>query len=77
MNTISLFLVALTGLAIQYGAYLKNKRENQIDKIEDEIDALAANGSPASKLRIERLGKRIKRKSEQFKSLYSGNGDIN
>lgn len=76
MNTLSLFFVALTALAVQYGAYLKSKRENEIDKIEDEIDALAANGSPASKLRMERLAKRIKRKSEQLKSLYSGNSNI-
>ena len=77
MNSLSLFFVALTELAVQYGAYLKNKRENEIDKIEDEIDALAANGSPASKLRMERLAKRIKRKSEQLKSLYSGNNNPN
>lgn len=76
MNTLRLFLVALTTLAVQYGAYLKSKRENEIDKIEDEIDSLAANGSPASKLRMERLAKRIKRKSEQLKSLYSGNSNI-
>jgi hypothetical protein len=76
MNTLSLFLVAITELAAQYGAHLKNKRENEIDKIEDEIDALAANGSPASKLRIERLAKRIKRKSEQLKSLHTGNGNV-
>ena len=76
MNTLSLFLVAITELAVQYGAYLKSKRENEIDKIEDEIDALAADGSPASKLRIERLAKRIKRKSEQLKSLHSGNSNI-
>ena len=38
MNTLSLFLVAITELAVQYGAYLKSKRENEIDKIEDEID---------------------------------------
>jgi hypothetical protein len=76
MNTLSLFLTALTTLAIQYGAYLKSKRENEIDKIEDEIDALAANGSSASKLRMERLAKRLKRKSEQLTALHSGNSNI-
>lgn len=76
MNTLSLFLTAITTLAIQYGAYLKSKRENEIDKIEDEIDALAANGSSASKLRIERLAKRLKRKSEQLAALHSGNSNI-
>lgn len=76
MITLRLFLTALTTLAIQYGAYLKSKRENEIDKIEDEIDALAANGSSASKLRMERLAKRLKRKSEQLTALHSGNSNI-
>lgn len=76
MITLRLFLTALTTLAVQYGAHLKSKRENEIDAIEDEIDALAANGSSASKLRMERLAKRIKRKSEQLKSLHSGNSNI-
>jgi len=76
MSTIGLFLIACTELARQYGAYLKNSRENEIDKIEDEIDALAANGSAASKLRIERLAKRIKRKTEQLSTVHSGNSNI-
>jgi len=76
MITLRLFLTALTTLAVQYGAYLQSKRENEIDAIEDEIDTLAANGSSASKLRMERLAKRIKRKSEQLKSLHSGNSNI-
>jgi len=76
MITLRLFLTALTTLAVQYGAYLKSKRENEIDVIEDEIDALAANGSSASKLRMERLAKRLKRKSEQLSALHSGNGNI-
>jgi hypothetical protein len=76
MITLRLFLTALTTLAIQYGAYLKSKRENEIDKIEDEIDTLAANGSSASKLRMERLAKRLKRKSEQLTALHSGNSNI-
>jgi hypothetical protein len=75
MNTINLFFIALTALMEQYGAYLKSKRENEIDKIEDEIDALAANGSPASKLRIERLAKRFKRKTEQLAAVHSRNSD--
>jgi hypothetical protein len=77
MNTLRLFFVALTALMTQYGEYLKSKRENEIDKIEDEIDALAANGSPASKLRMERLAKRLKRKTEQLAAVHSGNGNTN
>jgi len=77
IGTINLFLIALTALARQYGAHLENKRENEIDKIEDEIDSLAANGSPANKLRIERLAKRLKRKTKQLTALQSGNSDVN
>jgi ElaB/YqjD/DUF883 family membrane-anchored ribosome-binding protein len=82
MNTINLFFVALISLMNQYGAYLKSKRENeideledQIDELEDQIDALAANGSPASKLRMERLVKRLKRKVEQLSAVYTGNSN--
>ena len=75
MTTARSFFIALTALMTQYGAYLKSKREKEIDAIEDQIDALAADGSPASKLRIERLAKRIKRKSEQITAVHSRNGD--
>lgn len=77
MNTINLFFIALTALMEQYGAYLKSKRENEIDAIEDEIDALAANGNSASKLRMERLAKRLGRKTEQLTALHSGNSNTN
>jgi hypothetical protein len=75
MTTARAFFIALTVLMTQYGEYLKSKRENEIDKIEDEIDALAADGSPASKLRIERLAKRLKRKTEQLAAVHSRNSD--
>ena len=47
------------------------------DAIEDEIDALAANGNSASKLRMERLAKRLGRKTEQLTALHSGNSNTN
>ena len=77
MKTINLFFIALTALMEQYSAYLKSKRENEIDAIEDEIDALAADGSSASKLRMERLAKRLGRKTEQVAALHSGNSNTN
>ena len=77
MNTINLFFIALTALMEQYGEYLKSKRENEIDAIEDEIDSLAANGSPASKLRMERLAKRLGRKTKQLAAVYTRNSDAN
>lgn len=38
------------------------QREKELDALEDDIDLLAADGSPAAKLRIERLARRLKRK---------------
>ena len=75
MSTARSFFIALTVLMTQYGEYLKSKREHEIDKIEDEIDALAADGSPASKLRMERLAKRLKRKIEQLAVVHPRNSD--
>ncbi len=42
-----------------YVNYTKLKQRRYIYDLEDEIDSLAADGSPASKLRIERLGGRL------------------
>lgn len=42
-----------------YVANLKWKHRIYIYQLEDEIDNLAADGSPGSKLRIERLAKRL------------------
>lgn len=41
--------------------------------LEDEIDELAADGSPAAKLRIERINKRIR--SERKLTLRPPDGD--
>ena len=71
MNVFTALLLAVTALANQYAEYLKNKRENEIDELEDEIDRLAADGSPASKLRLERLSKRIKRKTQLLTTIYT------
>tara|TARA_R100000655_G_scaffold108745_2_gene161351 strand:+ start:280 stop:471 length:192 start_codon:yes stop_codon:yes gene_type:complete len=45
--------------------YLQYRRNKYIDEIEDEIDSLARNGSASAKLRIERLGQRLKRERER------------
>lgn len=63
------FLVAVIAACNAYAAYVKWQRETEIDKIEDEIDRLAANGDSASKLRIERLAKRRQRKVEQLSAV--------
>jgi hypothetical protein len=65
----SALLAAIIAACNAYAAAVKWQRETQIDRIEDEIDKLAAIGDAASKLRIERLAARKKRKLEQFSSL--------
>jgi len=43
-----------------YVNYTKGKQRRYIYELEDEIDRLAADGSPAAKLQIERLSGRLK-----------------
>lgn len=43
-----------------YIAYAKWRQRTFVYKMEDEMDSLAADASPVSKLRIERLAKRLK-----------------
>jgi len=62
-------LAALTAALTAFTEWVRWQRETQIDRIEDEIDTLAAAGSPASKLRIERLAQRLKRKRESIGPL--------
>lgn len=38
----------------------------ELDDLEDEIDSLAADGSPFAKLRLERLATRLQRKLERI-----------
>jgi hypothetical protein len=59
-------LAAVIAACNAYAAYVKWQKETEIDRIEDEIDKLASIGDAASKLRIERLAIRKKRKIEQF-----------
>ena len=51
----------LTAVLRAFLANLEWKQRNFIYELEDAIDELAADGSPAAKLRIERLAKRLKR----------------
>jgi hypothetical protein len=63
------FLIALTAACTAYSACVRWQRETEIDRIEDEIDKLAAIGDAASKLRMERLAKRRQRKLEQVSAI--------
>lgn len=66
---LSSFLSAVAAAANAYAEYVKWQREIEIDKIEDEIDKLAAIGDAASKLRMERLAKRKQRKVERLSTI--------
>lgn len=59
-------LAAIAAACNAYAAWVAWQREAQLDTIEDEIDLLAADGTPAAKLRIERLAKRLQRKRQQL-----------
>ena len=63
------FLASIIAACNAYAAYVKWQKETEIDRIEDEIDKLASIGDAASKLRIERLAARKKRKLEQFSTI--------
>ena len=49
----------LSELIKAYVATLNWKRRRYIYELEDQIDSLAADGSPAAKLRIERISRRL------------------
>lgn len=66
---ITQFLVALSAAASAYAEWVRWQREIEIDRIEDEIDKLAAIGDAASKLRMERLAKRKQRKVERIGTI--------
>ena len=55
------FFRLLTAALEAYIAYAKWRQRTYVYELEDEIDTLAADGSPAAKLRIERLSQRVKR----------------
>lgn len=56
-------LITTINLALRaYIMWVESGLERELDTIEDEIDTLAARGTPADKLRLERLAARLKRK---------------
>jgi len=63
----------LTAALRAFVAHLEWKQRNYIYELEDAIDELAADGSAAAKLRIERLAARLKRE----RTLRPADSDVN
>ena len=61
----SAFIRLLTAALNAYIENIRLKRDTRLDDLQDELDRLAADGSPASKLRLERVAQRIKRERER------------
>jgi len=58
-------IAAITAALHAFVEYIRWKRDRRIDDLEDELDRLAADGSPVSKLRIERIHRRIQRERQR------------
>ena len=56
----------LTAALNAYIEHIRLQRDRHLDALEDRLDALAAGGSPADKLLMERVAKRIKRERERI-----------
>jgi hypothetical protein len=60
-------LLTTINLALRaYILWVESSVGRELDTLEDEIDTLAASGTPADKLRIERLASRLQRKRERI-----------
>lgn len=68
------FFRLLTAALNAYIEYVRLQKDKRIDSLEDELDRLAADGSAASKLRIERIAQRLKR--ERIKSVRPPNDNL-
>ena len=67
-----MWVKTITAALKAYIIHMEWKRETHIDKIEDEIDSIAASShDAASKLRIKRLLVRKQRYVEQFGTVRS------
>ena len=58
------FFRLLTAALEAYIAYADWRQRTFVYELEDEIDRLAADGSPSAKLRMERIAKRLERERD-------------
>ena len=59
------FLRLLTAALNAYIEYTRLQRDRHLDALEDRLDALAAVGTPADKLLMERVAQRIERERKR------------
>ena len=59
------FLKLIKAALSSYAAYTNYKHRKHVYDLEDEVDRLAADGSPAAKLRLERLSRRLQIERKQ------------
>ena len=69
------FFQLLTAALNAYIEHIRLQRDRHLDALEDRLDALAAGGSPADKLLMERAAKRIKRERERVIRSADSNSD--
>ena len=60
------FIRLLTAVLNAYITHVRLQRDRHLDALEDRLDALAAVGTPADKLLMERVAQRIKRERERL-----------
>jgi hypothetical protein len=69
-------MIKLITAAIKaYLLHLRWQHRTYVYELEDKIDDLAADGSPAAKLRIERLAERLKFERERIARPSDGDAD--
>lgn len=66
LNTLNLALQAFIAGATAYAKKLEREEVNEIYTLEDEIDHLASLGTPATKLRMEKLSLRLSFKRKRL-----------
>ena len=59
------FIRLLIAALNAYIEYIRLQRDRHLDALEDRLDALAAGGSPADKLLMERVAQRIERERKR------------
>ena len=69
------FFRLLTAALNAYIEHVRLQRDRHLDALEDRLDALAAVGTPADKLLMERVAQRIERERKRLIRSTDSNSD--